>query len=145
MDRTDFITSEFQRLSEKYQIPIPDWEIIPGTVSFFDHDDQKIRLAEAVMRPDKQDIMKYVLAHEFKHWEQWSHHKLQAFKSLREVDAHRAAMDEITGRSRMFPVVQRPTPFMDAVVSEFDSEKFPVKDFCGNCGCRGILRRCNHG
>ena len=133
-NHTDLIQKEFERLSEKYKVAVPEWSVIPGSVSYFDHQDQKIRLAEDVIEDGNPDLIKYLVAHEFRHWYQYHEGNLQGFSSLREIDAHRNAMDEITGRKRIFPIfADRPTPFLDSLLNDMDKSLFPVQDTCATC------------
>jgi len=140
----ELVASEFRRLSEKYKIPVPKYETIAGTGSFFDHEDQGIRLSKVVLDSGRESAVKYLVSHEFRHWHQFYKGHLQTFRSLREIEAHRVAMDEVTGRERVFPLLERPTPFLDSLATEFDQERSPFEDMCdaGTClSCKQKYRR----
>ncbi len=141
LDAKRYISEELARLSKKYGIPVPTWTIIPGDVSYFDHGDQIIRFGETVLMNVDKEGVQYLVDHEFRHWWQYKNEKLQSFSTMREIDAHRNAMDEITGRQKVFPIfTSRPTPFLDAFVNDIDKSKFPIRDHCGTCKSHLLLR-----
>lgn len=128
-------------MAGKYDIPVPKWGMIAGTTSYFDHPTQTIALSQVVIDSSNEKAIRYLVAHEFQHWNQWYTNRLQGFRSLREIDADRAARDEVSGRSRILPLFDRPTPFIDSLATEFDMEPNPLHDLCEAHTCLSCQRK----